>query len=143
MAYIHSEGVAHLDLKPGNVMIANEGDAQVVKVADFGEQFDERGAKNNPYGTHGYMAPEAWHRDYGAPCAKADVFSFAVILWELYTQRRPHTGFTQFEPEMGHTPADTTQWMADKGQRPQIPSPCPVLWSLLVEACWVSRCVYR
>ena len=91
LAFIHSKGYAHLDLKPGNVMLVRDAHSQfIVKLADFGLQYDPTAEEDGdtPYGTWGYMAPEAWKRDpYGEPGSPADVFSFGVILWEMFSRR--------------------------------------------------------
>lgn len=102
VAHLHSEGVIHRDLKPGNILISREGKP---KVADFGL------AKllNDPIpialtptrallGTPAYMAPEqAAGRKAGPP---ADVWALGVILHEMLTGAHPLDGM-----KSGGTPA--------------------------------------
>jgi serine/threonine-protein kinase len=82
LAYAHSRGVIHRDLKPGNLLRTREG---VVKIADFGiaraleeTRVTQIGAV---LGTLRYLAPEqAEGRDAGP---EADVYSLGVVLDEL------------------------------------------------------------
>lgn len=91
----HARGVAHRDLKPGNVFLA-DGGARVV-LLDFGlvkrleAQEPELTRSGVVVGTPEYMAPEQirGERDLGAP---ADLYAFGVLLFELVTLRVPFTG---------------------------------------------------
>merc|ERR1712072_739574 len=57
------------------------------------ESKESNDANDDTYGTWEYMAPECWHRKYGQPGKPSDVFSFGVMLWEVYSQLRPYTHF--------------------------------------------------
>ncbi|MFF3257741.1 serine/threonine-protein kinase [Streptomyces sp. NPDC002932] len=90
MAHLsHIVEVAHLDLKPSNVLIDENGHA---KVADFGLAQRVRiqdgrfaGARG---GTWAYAAPEVLRRE---PCdTRADIFSFGVLLYEACTGKLPY-----------------------------------------------------
>lgn len=90
LEYIHENRIVHLDLKPANVLITNEGHC---KLADFGccQVFQER--PNTPSrsyltGTFAYRAPELLKG--GNPSFKADVFSFGICLWQLWSREIPY-----------------------------------------------------
>lgn len=81
VAYCHSQGVAHCDLKPQNVMVSDEG---IAKLVDFGLAVQLCEPFSGPRGTWPFMSPEAaqaYCRPYDY--AKADVWSLGVILLEM------------------------------------------------------------
>jgi serine/threonine-protein kinase len=88
--YSHSRGVIHRDIKPANVLISESG---VVKISDFGIARLERShveASNEIVGTPFYMSPEQYQ---GRPVdERTDIYSAAVIVYEVLTGRRPFTG---------------------------------------------------
>ena len=89
----HAHGVIHRDLKPENIVRSSDGQ---VKVLDFGlARIDPSRASNlrrltetgMTLGTPGYMAPEQLTaRDVDA---RADIFAFGVLAWELATAEHP------------------------------------------------------
>ncbi|RDD47748.1 Serine/threonine-protein kinase mos [Trichoplax sp. H2] len=93
LEYTHSFGIVHLDLKPANVLITPEDNC---KLADFGcsQTVQEDGScVNSPTrsyltGTFAYTAPELLR---GCdPTTKADIYSFAICLWQLIARERPY-----------------------------------------------------
>ncbi|MCB9795255.1 MAG: serine/threonine protein kinase [Alphaproteobacteria bacterium] len=108
IAYAHSRGVLHRDLKPTNVMIGDFGVvyvldwgiAKVLKSADgdSGVQTDRsaRGAhltrKGQVLGTPKYMAPEQANGLIDKLGPHTDVYSLGVILFEVFMGRRPDWG---------------------------------------------------
>ena len=97
LAAAHAHGVLHRDLKPENVLHTPDG---AIKVVDFGLARFESGAGlagdetlTRPGalpGTPGYMAPEVLRGD--PVDARADQFSFGVLLYELVAGEHPFEG---------------------------------------------------
>jgi len=112
LARAHARGVVHRDLKPENVMLDGSGG---VKVLDFGlaKTHDDDAKTSTPsvlaiaettlsptedgrvLGTPGYMAPEqAKGRKVDA---RADLFAFGVVVFEMLAGVRPFSGMSTFE----------------------------------------------
>ena len=100
----HAKGIVHRDIKPGNVVISDNG---VVKVLDFGlarrfktADTDELGLDGStmpgrPLGTANYMAPE---RILQMPLdPRSDLFSLGVVMYEMATGRLPFAGASPSE----------------------------------------------
>ncbi len=91
----HSAGIVHRDIKPGNVLLLDSG---AVKVTDFGIARLESStmtAHGAMVGTPSYMSPEQY---MGRPVdLRSDLFSTAVLAYELLTGQRPFQGATQAE----------------------------------------------
>lgn len=89
MAFIHLKGRYHHDLKPSNIMI----DGKSPRIIDFGYSLPDNTAMSNPsiIGTPMYAAPEVLNSEKHD--SKADVFSFAVTLWEMYSEVIPDNNF--------------------------------------------------
>ena len=103
LAAAHARGIVHRDLKPGNVMLAASG----AKLLDFGlarlrvpsgadSPTMASGAHTTPgliVGTCPYMSPEQLEgRDVDA---RADIFAFGSVLYEMIAGRRPFEGTSQ------------------------------------------------
>jgi len=87
---LHSQRVIHLDLKPSNVIMRENGDAALI---DFGlarhDQLPDLVAEevSGPIGTGPYISPEQVRGDRSDP--RSDLFALGVILYFLATGERP------------------------------------------------------
>lgn len=103
----HRAGLIHRDVKPENVLIADDGR---VKVADFGlakaVSADTQHTATNGVliGTVSYLAPELVVEQRAD--ARADVYAVGVILFELLTGTKPHTGETPIAVAYRHVHED-------------------------------------
>ncbi len=101
----HEAGFVHRDIKPENIMIVGSGpDTGKVRIIDFGIAGYESPTRllEDPeltglgIGTPAYMSPEQWHHDeeenLGSISLRTDVYSLAVVFFELITGRRPVEG---------------------------------------------------
>lgn len=90
LGYLHARGVLHRDLKPENIHVDRAGMARLM---DFGIAGVVGAAASLPGATAGtpyYMSPE---QVLGQPLtAQADIYSFGVLLYELFTGIKPFNG---------------------------------------------------
>jgi tetratricopeptide (TPR) repeat protein len=94
--HAHAQGVVHRDVKPGNVLIREDG---VTKLADLGIATASDGTRitrsGTVLGTAAYMAPEQLDgRGAGPP---ADIYALAAIAFEALGGRKPREGRTPME----------------------------------------------
>lgn len=93
LEYIHQQGLIHRDIKPHNILLkSKQGGGYEPKLADFGiSKTTEDGATSSSQllGTVEYMAPEQFNPDkYGKVSQPTDLWSMAVVIYELYTGTR-------------------------------------------------------
>ena len=106
LAAAHDAGLVHRDVKPENVLL---GDRGRVKVADFGlakaiSSQTQTATQGLLIGTVSYLPPElvtSGHAD-----ARSDVYSAGVVLFELLTGRKPHSGDTPIQVAYAHVHHD-------------------------------------
>lgn len=107
LAAAHRAGIIHRDVKPENVLIADDGR---VKVADFGlakaigTDTQHTATGGVLIGTVSYLAPELVSE--GTSDARADVYAVGVMLYELLTGSKPHEGDTPIQVAYKHVHED-------------------------------------
>jgi eukaryotic-like serine/threonine-protein kinase len=88
--YAHRSGVVHRDVKPGNLLRADDG---TVKLADFGiaKAMSEQSSitqVGSVLGTAAYLAPEQAHGEPAGP--PADIYALGVVTYQLLSGRLPY-----------------------------------------------------
>jgi serine/threonine protein kinase len=88
--YAHRAGVVHRDVKPGNLLIAEE--MGITKLADFGiakaAELTRITQVGSVLGTAAYLSPEQAHGDEAGPAS--DIYSLGVCAYQFLTGRLPH-----------------------------------------------------
>ena len=124
MAHLHSMSIVHRDLKTLNILLDDEDDGCV---ADFGlsGMMKDNQELCGGVGTPHYTAPEVLsHSRYGP---KVDIFSYAIVLWEMLTRQVPYR-------EMSHM--EIYEHVVTKGWRLPIPHETPEGIKKLITRCW-------
>lgn len=129
VVYLHSfePPYIHRDIKSPNLLVAHDF---TLKLADFGESRflaseDEASTMTSMVGTTQWMAPEMM--ESGSYTTKADVYSMAVVFWEILTGERPYAGL--------RATAVIKRVVIDK-KRPPIPESCPPQLRDILAECW-------
>jgi serine/threonine protein kinase len=150
LKYLHSKRIVHRDVKSSNILVKpltgvpeleyKEGYLSA-KLADFGTSKTKISSTRytdptKNIGTTLWMAPEVFSIDSGAfvpgpqlPAYpfKADVYSFAIVCYEILTRKRPFEG-----EKMG----DLRQRIKVDRLRPELPERCPTRLASLIQRCW-------
>ncbi|MCA1711919.1 MAG: protein kinase [Actinobacteria bacterium] len=116
LAAAHDAGLVHRDVKPGNVLIADNG---AIKVADFGiaRSLDAQTiSRTSVLGTAAYISPEqAQGEDVDA---RSDVYSLGAVLFEVLAGRAPFQGDGAIQVALQHV-AETPPRLRELA--PQVP----------------------
>ncbi|EAX97485.1 TKL family protein kinase [Trichomonas vaginalis G3] len=131
MAYLHSHGIMHRDLKSLNILLDEK---KYPIICDFGlsrkenEGFVEGSAQyaTRDVGTPHWMAPEIYS-NAGTYTNKVDVYSYGIILWEMLAESAPFNKMS---------PAQIMFTVCQKKERPAIPHDSPKFLKSLIERCW-------
>ncbi|MBR0393083.1 MAG: protein kinase [Oscillospiraceae bacterium] len=117
LAHAHSRGIIHRDIKPQNLMLLRDG---TVKVADFGiAALENEYHENNgeAIGSIHYIAPEQARG--ASPDTRSDIYSLGVVMFEMFTGRKPYLGDTIQEIAVKHMNADPPSMTALNPDLPQ------------------------
>ena len=123
--HLHSKGGLHRDIKSDNFLlvdpVTNEDSKIIVKMTDYGlskviDMTKTQSTKTN-CGTSQWTAPEVFLTvDDDAPTtygSKADIYSFGVFMWEVFTRKIPYSGTKLGQAQIG-------PMVAYKGLRPDL-----------------------
>eukprot|EP00948_MAST-09A_sp_MAST-9A-sp1_P003131 g3131.t1 len=125
--YLHSKmHIIQRDLKSRNVLVDTNYNA---KLADFGlSRLQKEDGGMTACGTPAWTAPEIVKMEkYDERC---DVYSFGIVLWELYCRQEPYDG--QGGLQIAYA-------AAEQGLRPVIPTDCPTGLADLMRKCWSEK----
>jgi serine/threonine protein kinase len=127
LRYMHSQGIVHGDLKPGNIVLDRELRA---KICDFGlsRSLNLEDARTGEIGTFAYMAPEQLQGDL-SPTEKTDVFAFGLVLYEIISCKRAF-GENQMMPVLK---------LHRARYRPTLSDEFGHLMQNLIPRCWSDR----
>jgi eukaryotic-like serine/threonine-protein kinase len=129
LAYAHAEGVVHRDIKPENILLS--GGAAVVTDFGIAKAMDASRTEEDisvtgitragmSLGTPAYMAPEQALGD-PATDARADIYSWGVVAWELLGGAHPFAGKTTAQALIAAHVAEAPPSLSAK--RPDVPEP--------------------
>jgi len=135
ICYMHSRNppILHRDLSSKNVLLQHV--SLNAKVADFGLSRAKSDKMSVGTGALQWMAPEVFKGSkYTELC---DVFSFAIILYELWTGDEPSSEVCQHSEE-GYVNLTEYALKISAGVRPALPPTIPLCWQTLIQQCWDS-----
>eukprot|EP01107_Rhizomastix_libera_P004069 TRINITY_DN1705_c2_g1_i2.p1 TRINITY_DN1705_c2_g1~~TRINITY_DN1705_c2_g1_i2.p1 ORF type:complete len:1208 (-),score=319.24 TRINITY_DN1705_c2_g1_i2:43-3381(-) len=133
MQFLHINKIIHRDLKTDNVLLISLSEKAQIrgKISDFGtsRMVGEKQQMTAAVGTPSFIAPEVIGESSKATYSlSGDVFSFAMLLWNLWTEVEPYAEYK--------TVFAIYAFIMD-GKRLPIPSDCP--FASLIQKCWAQN----
>jgi predicted ATPase len=135
LAKAHEAGIAHRDLKPGNLMVSDDGFVKILdfglaklaptssELSDTGNMSAWRTQPGQMMGTLQYMSPE--QASNGQANFQSDQFSFGLVLYEMVTGKHPFKR---------STPAETLVAILREQPEPvgvqNLNAPAPLCWAI-------------
>ena len=125
MKHLHDHDIIHRDLKSPNVLLTG---AWVAKLCDFGSARElTHTITTEQSGTYRWMPPEIMVAAKARINKKCDLFSYGMILFELFAHKLP---YADMENEVDVLKSVTG------GIRPPVPSNLPLYLHSLLKSCW-------
>lgn len=94
LSHAHARGIAHLDLKPGNIWLQDSNvkllDFGIAKAIDEGQDSQKLASTGTLVGSPAYMSPEQCKGK--APSSASDTYSLGCVIYECLTGETPFTG---------------------------------------------------
>lgn len=132
MRYLHTRRfVIQGDLRARNILVDQSLNA---KIADFGlsrvigDDLEAEQSKLTAFTTPAWTAPEVIRMEHYTE--KVDVYSFGIILWEIFTRDEPYEGREAMQIAFA---------VAKENLRPTIPPGCPEEFAALMKSCWATK----
>ncbi|UJR17341.1 hypothetical protein I4U23_004236 [Adineta vaga] len=128
--YLHSISILHCDIKSLNFLMDKAVDGYLVKISDFGlakirqETTRQTSESSEQSGTLQWKAPELLK--FGKPSTASDIYSLAIVFWELATRCIPYDGLDEAIVCQG----------VKSGERLDIPQDVPSNFASLIISAW-------
>ena len=125
---IHSSGLVHQDLHPGNILLDNKRlRAYIGDLGLCGQANQEANTDDSVFGVLPYIAPEVLNGE--SYTKAADIYSFGIIMWVLFSRKHPFS-------DMDWRNESELWWKKLEGQgQPEIPNWIPEQAAKLISDC--------